>query len=77
MKFSGKMWIKIKSHKNKQTNKQTNKTKDSLSLKKLQQLSKFEVKEHFPRFLSFNFVYRAKLKTQKFSLFLLNAYLGL
>ena len=32
MKFSGKMWIKIKSHKNKQTNKQTNKQNQGFSL---------------------------------------------
>ena len=32
MKFSGKMWIKIKSHKNKQTNKQTKKNNQGFSL---------------------------------------------
>ena len=47
---------------------------------KLQLLSKFEVKEHFPRFRVFDFGYRIKSKTRKsrkFYILLLKAYLDL
>ena len=52
MKFSGKMWLNIKSHKKKQgfTLFAGNSNSENLEI-----LSKFEVKEHFPRFPNFLF----------------------
>ena len=116
MKFSGKMWVNIKSQKNSSKGtlskisefsilgiEQNRKLRNvgsflffflihfinlrfclssflSFLNLKLQQLSKFEVKDTFRDFRVFDFGYRVKSKTQKprnFSIFLLKAYIGL